>query len=607
MKKMNMSGVPTLLVACLLFILLLSEAPGTAAETVKVITTPIFPQIPRGQTSKDFQVLLRVQAPPAAAGHKGRVPIDLAVALNVGAGAGTERLASVKKAVKFIVRQLHDDDRLAIVAPSNNRQANGFLDIRDARRNAEKLVDELESRGVHAGYASGSGSGLEEAIEMLEELPPAMESSRAGFVIFVSDTAEDSSRLSTLLRGLQRKHPVVVHTFGLGATHDPMALLQIAKESHGTYSFVDDENVESITRAIAVCLSGLKAVAAVGARVRLEATGGSGVEITKIASGGYKSTITDKTSGEVTVGYLYAGEEKSFIVHLNVPAVPPTSSTSLDGCCDNQQLLTASFVDDHHTAGGDVIIFQAILSVQRPTQEAAAAAAATVQRVPFPVLVNRIVQFGVLEMVDTFVQKEIQPLNSITAQVASALAMELQARWEHFVQVHQFWSGVDLGVLETEISNMVSSLAAAAAGGGGGGGTGSSQSVTAYMLSWMSSYQMQRPTAMGSPNSIAAAFVTLDVQLIMQQVVTIVDGACPECECADGGCVASLPMPVFVPSGLNDGTYRVNAAYPDGAIFLDAINQAVKQMYLAMVQASNLKRCDSSGVDAQQPPARAAS
>ncbi|XP_025828108.1 uncharacterized protein LOC112903109 [Panicum hallii] len=604
--KVYRMGAPAVLLACLLFTLLLSEATTTGAETMKLTTTPIFPQIPRGQTSKDFQVLVRVEAPPAA-GHKGRVPVDLAVVLNVG--GGTARLDSVKKAVLFIIRQLRDDDRLAVVGPSSNRlfgeTATGFLDIRDAWRNAGNSLDKLQAR-PRDGHAQ-QGSSLKEAIKMLSELP-ASTSSRASFIILVTDTKE-SSRFSKLPREFLKNQPVV-HTIGLGAAHDPKALLSIAEESHGTYSFVDDDqNMDSITGAVAVCLSGIKAVAAVGTRVSLEAAVGSGVRVERIESGGYSSAITgDRTSGEVTVGVLYAGEAKSFIVHLNVPAVPPTSA-SVDGCCDKQDLLTASFFGHYMASDGDASPpkIQATLSVQRPPPEGVAIAA-SLQKVPVPVVMDQIVQFGMLDMVTTFVENEIWELSSITAEVGAAMATKLQSRWEEFVQARQFWSGLDLGVLEVEISKMVTILAAA---GSGSGSSSSPLSATAYMLSWLSSYQTQRPTAMGSPSSVAPAFATLSVQLTVQEATTIVVtppggnlggdglGGCPPCEC-DDACVEPRPPPVFLPSGRDDDTYRVNAAYP--AVLLDAINQAANQMYLALVQASNVRRCNSSNVEVPPQP-----
>jgi hypothetical protein len=399
----------------------------------------------------------------------------------------------------------------------------------------------------------------------------------------VTDTATTEAR--SRFSKLPREDLPPVHTFGLGAAYGPRALLYIARESQGTYSFVDDENTDGITGAIAVCLSGLKDVVAVGTRVRIEApVGTSGVTIERIDSGGYASPITrDKASGEVSVGVLYAGEVKSFIVHLSVPALSSTSTTTstVDGGCDKQQLLTASFVGHYATSVGDAAAPapspQAILYVQRPPPEAIDVAGGALQRVPVPMVMNHIARFGVLEMVTTFVNEDIWQLSSITVEVAT----KLRNRWEQFVQARQFWSGLDLGVLEVEVNRMVSFLEAAAAG------TRSGSSAMAYMLSWLSSYQMQQPTAMGSPGSVAAAFVTVNMQLTLQQATIIttaaplcIDGGCPACECkCEERCVQPLPPPVLVPSGRGDDTYRVNPAYPQDVLF-NAINQAMKQMYL---------------------------
>jgi len=410
----------------------------------------------------------------------------------------------------------------------------------------------------------------------------------------VTDTATTEAR--SRFSKLPREDLPPVHTFGLGAAYDPRALLYIARASQGTYSFVDDENTDGITGAIAVCLSGLKDVVAVGTRVRIEApVGTGGVTIERIDSGGYASPITrDKTSGEVSVGVLYAGEVKSFIVHLSVPALSSTSTTTstVDGGCDKQQLLTASFVGHYATSEGDAAAPapspQAILYVQRPPPEAIDVAGGALQRVPVPMVMNHIARFGVLEMVTTFVNEDIWQLSSITVEVAT----KLRNQWEQFVQARQFWSGLDLGVLDVEVNRMVSILETAAGRGTRSGPSGSSStswsSATAYMLSWLSSYQMQRPTAMGSPGSVAAAFVTVNMQLTLQQAATIIstaaplciDGGCPACECGcEERCVQPLPPPVLVPSGRGDDTYRVHPAYPQDVLF-NAINQAMKQMYL---------------------------
>lgn len=76
-----------------------------------------------------------------------------------------------------------------------------------------------------------------------------------------------------------------------------------------------------------------------------------------------------------------------------MPAVPP-SSTSIEGACDKQHLLTAAFV----TGDGDVSPPPTVFSVQRPMPGCV---------VPLPVVMDHIAQFGMLDMVTTFVENEI--------------------------------------------------------------------------------------------------------------------------------------------------------------------------------------------------------
>lgn len=133
---------------------------AAAGMTVKVSTTPIFSKIPRAQTNKDFQVLLRIEAPPPV-DLKGRVPIDLVMVLDVG--GGTVSLEPVKKAMKFAIRQLSDEDSVAIFGPPMSREViPKFMNIHGSRRIAEKKVDELEGRR----FAHPARSSLDEALKV---------------------------------------------------------------------------------------------------------------------------------------------------------------------------------------------------------------------------------------------------------------------------------------------------------------------------------------------------------------------------------------------------------------------------------------------------------
>nr|BBF89901.1 zinc finger-like [Oryza sativa f. spontanea] len=329
-----------------------SPLDAMSADPVKVSTTTMFPTIPRDHTNKDFRVLLRVEAPPMA-DLKGHVPIDVVAVLDVSGSMGDPAMASsdfeknkppsrldvLKDAMKFIIRKLEDGDRLSIVAFNDRpvkEYSTGLLDISgNGRRIAEKKVDWLEGRGGTALMPA-----LEEAIRVLD-CRPGDSRNRVGFILLLTDGDDTSGfRWSRdVINGAVGKYPV--HTFGLGAAHSSEALLYIAQESRGTYSFVDDENMDKIAGALAVCLGGLKTVAAVDTRVSVRVAELSGARIERIDSGGYESRVAcGGASGEVVVGVLYAGEVKSFIIHLHLPAA---SVSSLEcGYCD------AATVCDHH-------------------------------------------------------------------------------------------------------------------------------------------------------------------------------------------------------------------------------------------------------------------
>uniref|UniRef100_A0A0E0F8R6 VWFA domain-containing protein n=1 Tax=Oryza meridionalis TaxID=40149 RepID=A0A0E0F8R6_9ORYZ len=535
--------------------------------------------------------------------------------------------------MKFAIRQLSDGDSVAIFGPPMSPEViPKFMNIHGSRRIAEKKVDELEGRR----FAHPARSSLDEALKMLEEQPASSSVGRAKFIVLVTDITRFSSDMPELSKypvhafGLGASHDAAalrliaqrssvgrakfivfvtditrfssdmpelakypVHAFGLGASHDAAALRLIAQRSQGTYSFLDDGNADKVAAALALCLGGLKSVAAIDARVVLKAASGSGVRIDRISSGGYASSIAqgDRASGEIAIGALYAGEVKSFVVHLDVPAAPETSPGERV-CCDQQQLLVASLDGQLYTSGGVDVVndaagggpIQDVLVVERPP-------AAVLPKVPSAIVVKHIFQFRVLEMVDAFINDEIllrrtPATTGRTKDVDDDLGTKLLARWERFVLEHQFWAGLDLGSLDGEITAVANSLRKQNI-------VGVSSSMAAYIFSWMSSYKMQRPTAMGSPAKVVGVFVTLEVHLTLQVAITAENGGGGEChdEC-EYSCLEQLPPapPLLVASGRDDDSYRFNAAY-EGVISMDDINQFMIKIYQGMVKANNLKQC----------------
>uniref|UniRef100_A0A0D9XVF5 VWFA domain-containing protein n=1 Tax=Leersia perrieri TaxID=77586 RepID=A0A0D9XVF5_9ORYZ len=525
------------LLACLLSVLLFTEVRTVAAATdMKVITTPMFNKIPRTQTSKHFQMLLRVEAPETT-DLKRRFPIDLVTVVDI---AGDNNLEPVKKAIKFAIRQLNNDDYLTIVATPNSQEVlNSTMLSLGGRRTAKKKVDQLKVRG------GGQSSGLDEIFKMLEKQQPSTEG-RAKFIVLVTD-ATTGSLTGTIPDTFN--HPPV-HAFGLGSTHDALPLRLIANQTHGTYSFLDDANAGDVSVALSLCLGGIKSVAAVDARVVLKPAPGTDVKVTKIMSGSYVNSI-DSGSGEIAIGALYAGETKSFVVHLEIPPVKdPLSQDEIACSCDNQRLLIANL----NYSGIDTPI-QDVLIVQRPPVTVVS------NLVPNSIVINQIFYFQWLEIVEN----EIVVVNEVD------LGNILLTKWEEFYLQRQFWIGLEIGSLAGEVTSMARR-----------------RPVAANLFSWVSSYRTQRPTAMGSPAMVVGVFLTLEVRMTLHVAIMVSRGVMVA-EC-DYTCVK--PPPNLLSRGEN-GSLLYSEAY-QGIFSLNDINDLMSKIYQGLVKASDLKQCPAN-------------
>ncbi|CAA0817529.1 Zinc finger (C3HC4-type RING finger) family protein [Striga hermonthica] len=89
--------------------------------------------------------------------------------------------------------------------------------------------------------------------------------------------------------------------------------------SGGTFSFI--ESYETVQDAFAKCIGGLLSVVVRDLRLKLRSAS-HGVRINSIPSGSYTSEISGLhgTRGAITVGDLYADEEKDFLTDISVPA-----------------------------------------------------------------------------------------------------------------------------------------------------------------------------------------------------------------------------------------------------------------------------------------------
>ncbi|CAD6258296.1 unnamed protein product [Miscanthus lutarioriparius] len=441
--------------------------------------------------------VVRVEAPSSMKNH---APIDLVTLININqsmswpAASQTEmpsRLDLLKNAMKFIIRQIGDDDRLAIVAFNDKvikENTTGILEISGSGRMAiEKKVDGLVAMGDTAFKPS-----LEHAVKLLDD---RADKKRAGFIVLISDGldgqfkwGDESIAATDPIRGLLRKYPV--HTFGLGKAHDPKALHYIANISYGIYSSITDNLDNKFIEALAVCLAGFKTVVAVDACVDIWS---NSLMVTRIDPGGY---ILRGSSGGILVGTLYAGEVKDFIVYFSYRTGSWSGGyyTHLNGIA-----ARATYKE----APGRQSITTDTCNVSLPIHVANSSYPPANPCPPYPMVLQQMVRFKVLDLLMS-VLKEFLVLKEEAASavhgkeggddpVLQAIAASLlQRKWKEFKQSDESWKEaprnfLDLGGIDQDISTMVGILKQ-------GLGVG-------CIHSWVSSYQMQRATTTGLPGA----------------------------------------------------------------------------------------------------------
>ncbi|KAM0830595.1 hypothetical protein ACQ4PT_066096 [Festuca glaucescens] len=271
-------------------------------------------------TCNEFPVLVRVTVAPWR--HGWEMPRDgvdvvavVHISRNMQGEMQEEMLENVKKSIMIVIDKLSPHDRLSIVLfqihnlrlmeltyMSDDDHGHG----RDAAR--FKISQLRASSGKYMCHSASAA--LQEGARVLRDRGAEESTSRLGCMMLLSDGKHPEIFQTEISPEFQ------VHTFGLGADHNPKVMKHIADITCGTYSFVD-QDISNIKGALALFITGLTSIAVASITITLRAY--KDIAISSIESGNYIHSLeSDKMSGTITIDNIYAGEQKEFIVNLIV-------------------------------------------------------------------------------------------------------------------------------------------------------------------------------------------------------------------------------------------------------------------------------------------------
>lgn len=403
--------------------------------------------IRRSEFKHEFPVVVRVTAPKKAASNSN---VDFVVVIDISANMSLEMLQNVKQAMLDVVNDLGSEDRFSMVFSSSKLQHCTPLTHHNDVEAAFSNVNDFVAMGK-----SDIPAALQQATKIIKARTWDESINRNSFIVLFSASNDDSIYTEPI------RDEFPVYTFGLGEHHDPRAMFLIAENTCGTYSFIV-KDMEKMGSALVKFIQMEKSVIEVNIKIRFRTDGG--VKISSINSGSRNNGVTDKKmSGLVEINRLYAGQELMFTVFLNVPKAT------------NQSLIKKLTVGDQAmklmTVGG----MSEGICVDKPVE-------VVIKRTSDNMPNGKVCPVVAAEL------KRLELVRDISDLSKNPTADGVETMYK--LHTSEDYHLVSKWKLEEHIWEMRKGISNA---------NNHRMQGLQYMLSWLSSHNWQRATAMGSP------------------------------------------------------------------------------------------------------------
>jgi Ca-activated chloride channel family protein len=243
---------------------------------------------------------IRLRADEAAV--RSRAPLSLAVVLDTSGSMGGDKLERAKAAAARLVRDMHDDDEIAVVRyASDATTVQPLARVGAVRQGLVEAIGRLEPGGGTA-IPLGLGRGLGE----LAGASPG----RVRRVVLVSDGLDATRVEAERLARESFERGTTVSSLGVGLDFDEAYMSALSRAGHGNFAF--DKDASALATFLRRELNEASATAVDDAVVRvrqpegLSLVRGVGADV-RALPGGW---------AEVRLGALFAGDERRALLEL---------------------------------------------------------------------------------------------------------------------------------------------------------------------------------------------------------------------------------------------------------------------------------------------------
>jgi Ca-activated chloride channel homolog len=353
-------------------------------------------------------------------------PLAMVITLDTSGSMSGEKIAQAKSSITRLLRDMKDNDDVALVRYSDTAEV--IQPLARVGSTRETLIGRVN--GLTAGGGTAIPKGLAAALEALGDGTEV--AGRVRRVVLVSDGLDSTRAEAERLAASSFERGVTISSMGIGLDFDESYMGGVARAGHGNFGFVNDG--AALAAFLERELQETAGTTVVGATVHVALP--EGIRFVRATGGDARS---DSAGVELTVGSMFAGEERRILVELSTSmgegaSAPISGSASWRrveggfGTANIPPLQVVAVADParvERSRDGTVLARAASVTASERQLEAAAAYAE-----------------GDRGRADSLVQRNIADLKAARALAPAPVASALLAQSSSYEGARKTWNSV---------------------------------------------------------------------------------------------------------------------------------------------------------------------
>ena len=248
---------------------------------------------------------LRLKADESRSVDEARAPLSLAVVMDTSGSMSGEKIESAKRSVISLLRQMRDDDEVALVRYDTvNEVIQPLARVGSVRNSLIERVSQL---------TAGGGTNIPPALSQGLSSLSFARSGRVRRVVLVSDGLDGGRSESERLARSALDSQVTVSALGIGLDFDEGYMSGVATSGRGNFGFVQDSS--ALARFLQRELEETAKTVVENARAQLELPPGARF----VRAVGAEANVRGGDV-ELLMGSLFAGDERRVVIELELDA-----------------------------------------------------------------------------------------------------------------------------------------------------------------------------------------------------------------------------------------------------------------------------------------------